>query len=192
MNAIWFLIIIVSIIFAILNNRLDEFTKALFSGAEDSVKIAFSLVGIMSLWLGLTRIIEASGLVNILSKVFRRPLSKLFKNIPENHPAITSITLNIIANFFGLGNAATPLGLKAMNDLQTLNDKKDTVNFNMMIFLVINTASVQLIPFTVIGLFANYGSRAPTAVVIPTIIATALSAVTALLVLHLFKRIKND
>lgn len=187
MNIIWFSIVAVSIFFAVVNNRLDELTKALFTGAEDAVKISISLIGIMSLWLGITKIIEESGLVKKLSNIFRHVLSKLFKGVPKDHPAMTSMALNIIANFFGLGNAATPLGIKAMNDLQTLNTEKDKVTFEMMLFLVINTASVQLIPFTVIGLLNTLGSQNPTGVVLPTIISTVVSAVAAVLILFAFR-----
>ena len=109
----------------------------------------------------------------------------------SDHPSITSITLNLLANLFGFGNAATPLGIKAMKDLQTLNPDPETVTFEMMLFTVINTSSIQIIPFTVIGLLANYGSKMPTAIVLPTIIATVVSTVAAVGVLFLFKGIKK-
>lgn len=192
MNIVWFLLIVCSVLFAIINNRLDEFTKSIFTGTEDAVRVSISLVGIMALWLGITKIIEASGLVGKIASLFRRVLSLFFKNIPKEHPAMASISLNIVANFFGLGNAATPLGIKAMNDLQTLNEKKDTVTFEMMLFLVVNTSSIQLIPFSVIGLLANFGSQNPSIVVLPTIIATVVSSASAVLILYIFKRFYRD
>lgn len=187
MNLIWFLLLVVGTVFAIINGKLDAFTQALFDGAKQAVEIFLFLIGIMALWLGITKIIEDSGLVNKLSKFFKPLLLKLFKNIPSDHPAIAHISLNMIANFFGLGNAATPLGLKAIKDLQELNPDKETVSFEMMLFLVINTASIQLIPFTLIGLLSQYGSQNPTAIVLPTILATFISAVVAVTVLHIFK-----
>ncbi len=161
MSTIWLLIIGASVLFAVANGRMDEFTRAMFEAGKASVEVCLYLVGIVSLWLGITRIMEDSGLMHKLSNFFTPAISRLFKNVPKGHSAITSITLNLLANFLGIGNAATPLGIKAMEDLQTLNPHKDTVSFEMMLFVVINTASVQFIPFTVIGLLANYGSSNP-------------------------------
>ena len=180
MNTIWFLLIGISILFAVVNNRLDEFTKSLFEATKSAVEVSLFLLGIVALWLGITKIIEDSGLVHRLSSLFRIFVSRLFKNIPPDHPAITSITLNFLANLFGLGNAATPLGIKAMQDLQSLNKDSETITFEMMLFIIINTASIQLIPFTVIGILSDFGSSNPAAVVLPTLLATILSAVFAL------------
>ena len=188
MSTIWLLVIGVSVLFAAVNGKIDLFTKALFEAGKASVEVCLYLVGIVSLWLGITKILEDSGLMYSLSNFFTPAISKLFKNIPKGHSSITSITLNLLANFLGIGNAATPLGIKAMEDLQTLNPKKDTVSFEMMLFIVINTASVQLIPFTVIGLLANYGSHNPNWVFLPTFIATVLSAVIAVCILYIFKK----
>ncbi len=189
MNIIWFLLISVSIIFAIINNKLEEFTKAIFDGAKDAVEISLFLLGIVSLWLGITKIIENSGLVDKLTKFFQPVIKKFFKTLPDNHPSISSITLNFLANIFGLGNAATPLGIKAMQELQSLNKDKDTVSFEMMLFLVINTASIQLIPFTVVGILSTFGSKNPTFIVLPTIIATVISALIAVINLFIFRKI---
>lgn len=179
MNTIWVLLIAISVIFSVINGRLDEFTKSIFDGAKSAVEVSLFLLGIVALWLGITKIIEDSGLIHRLSNLFRLFISRLFKNIPQDHPAITSITLNLLANLFGLGNAATPLGIKAMQDLQSLNKDVETVTFEMMLFIVINTASIQLIPFTIIGILSDFGSKNPSAVVFPTLLATILSAVFA-------------
>jgi spore maturation protein A len=187
MNVIWFLLIVTSVIFSIINNKLEEFTKSIFDATKQAVEVSLFLVGIIALWLGVTKIIGDSGLIKQISKFFKPLISALFKKIPKEHPAITSITLNLLANFFGLGNAATPLGIKAMKDLQTLNEDKETVSFEMMLFLVINTASIQLIPFTVVGILSQYGSKNPNAIVLPTIIATTVSAAIAIVNLHIFK-----
>jgi len=189
MNTIWFLLIGISILFAVVNNRLDEFTKSLFEATKSAVEVSLFLLGIVALWLGITKIIEDSGLVHRLSSLFRIFVTRLFKNIPPDHPAITSITLNFLANLFGLGNAATPLGIKAMQVLQSLNNDSETITFEMMLFIIINTASIQLIPFTVIGILSDFGSSNPAAVVLPTLLATILSAVFAVGTLLLFRKL---
>ena len=189
MNTVWVLIMTISVIFSVMNGRTDAFTRSIFEGAKSAVEVSLFLLGIVALWLGITRIIEDSGLIHSLSRFFHPFVSRLFKNIPPDHPALTSITLNFLANLFGLGNAATPLGIKAMQDLQTLNQNGETVTFAMMLFIVINTASIQLIPFTVIGLLSDFGSRNPSAVVFPTILATFLSAVFAMGTLLVFRKI---
>jgi spore maturation protein A len=192
MNIIWFLLISVSVVFAVITGRLDEFTKAMFDASKSAVEVSLYLLGIVSLWMGLTKIIENSGLIHHLSDFFRPVVSRLFKNIPKDHPSITMITLNILANMLGLGNAATPLGIKAMKELQTLNTNKETVSFEMMLFVVVNTSSLQLIPFTIIGLLAQYGSKNPAWIVLPTIIATVVSTVSALVILYLFRNFVTE
>jgi spore maturation protein A len=188
MNIVWLLVICVSILFAAISGRVDAFTKALFEAGKASVEVCLYLVGIVSLWLGLTKILEDSGLIYKMSDFFRPAISFLFKNIPEGHASITSITLNLLANLFGLGNAATPLGIKAMEDLQTLNPDPDTVTFEMMLFIVINTSSIQLLPFTIIGLLAAYGSHNPNIIILPTFVATVVSSSTAVGILYLFRK----
>ncbi|MFA5180308.1 MAG: nucleoside recognition domain-containing protein [Syntrophales bacterium] len=189
MNIIWIILIVVSTVAAFWTGGLEAVTKAMFDGAKTAVEISLFLLGIVSLWLGITKIIEDSGLIYRISDVFKPLITRLFKTIPPDHPAITSITLNMLANFFGLGNAATPLGIKAMQDLQTLNKDKDSLTFEMMLFIVLNTASVQLIPFTVVGIRSDFGSLNPSAIVFPTICSTLISAVIALGVLLLFRRL---
>jgi len=189
MNIIWVVLIAVSIVAAFWTGGLEAVTRAMFEGARTAVEISLFLLGIVSLWLGITKIIEDSGLIHRISHAFRPVITRLFKTVPPDHPAITSITLNMLANFFGLGNAATPLGIKAMQDLQTLNEDKDSLTFEMMLYIVLNTASVQLIPFTVVGILSDFGSANPSAIVFPTIISTVISAVIALGVLVLFRRL---
>lgn len=188
MNWVWLILLSVGIIFAILTGNLDAFTKALFDGAKTAVEVSLFLLGIVSIWLGITRILEDSGLIHRIAHLFRPVISRLFRNIPGDHPAISAITLNVLANLFGLGNAATPLGIKAMQELDTLNQDKETITFEMMIFIVINTASIQLIPFTVIGILAGSGALNPAAVALPTLVATVISCLAALLILYVFRR----
>ncbi len=188
MNVIWIILIAVSVITAAFTGRLEELTRAIFEGAKTAVEISLYLLGIVSLWLGITKIIEDSGLIHRIAHLFRPLITRLFKTIPDDHPAISSITLNILANFFGLGNAATPLGIKAMQDLQTLNGEKDALSFEMMLFIVVNTASVQLLPFTVVGILSSFGAVNASGIVLPTICSTVISAVIALCILFLFRR----
>lgn len=180
---------VAGVVFSFLNGRLEAFTKSIFEGAKSAVEVSLFLLGIVSLWLGITRVIEDSGLIHRLSGFFQYFVRRLFKNIPPEHPAITSITLNFLANLFGLGNAATPLGIKAMQDLKALQPGGETISFEMMVFIVVNTASIQLIPFTVIGILADYGSKDPSAIVLPTLLATFLSALFALGILFAVRRV---
>jgi spore maturation protein A len=189
MNVLWLIMICVSIVFAVFTGHLEAFTKAIFDGAKSAVEVSLYLLGIVSVWLGITRILEDSGLIHRIAHLFRPLIGRLFKNIPGDHPSITAITLNVLANLFGLGNAATPLGIQAMQDLDQLNQEKGAITPEMMTFIVINTASIQLIPFSVIGILAGYGHRNPAAIVLPVLLATAISTLTALLVLAAFRRI---
>ncbi|HBG04258.1 MAG: spore maturation protein [Geobacteraceae bacterium GWC2_58_44] len=189
MNLIWLILLSVSIVFAIFTGNLEPFTKSIFEGAKSAVEISLFLLGIVSVWMGITRILEDSGLIFRIAHLFKPIISRLFRNIPDDHPSISAITLNVLANLFGLGNAATPLGIKAMQELDTLNEDKETVTFEMMIFIVINTASVQLIPFSVIGILASYNAASPAAVVLPVLIATVVSAMAALLILFSFRKV---
>jgi spore maturation protein A len=189
MNILWLVMISVSIVFAIFTGNLEAFTKSIFEGAKSAVEISLYLLGIVTVWMGITRILEDSGLIYRIAHLFKPIISRLFKNIPGDHPSITAITLNVLANLFGLGNAATPLGIKAMQELESLNQDKGAITPEMMTFIVINTASIQLIPFSVIGILANYGHRNPAVVVLPVLLATAISTMTALLVLAAFRKI---
>jgi spore maturation protein A len=189
MNVLWLIMICVSIVFAIFTGHLEAFTKSLFDGAKAAVEVSLFLLGIVSVWMGITRILEDSGLIYRIAHLFKPVICRLFKNIPGDHPSITAITLNVLANLFGLGNAATPLGIKAMQELDTLNENKGLITPEMMTFIVINTASIQLIPFSVIGILAGYGNSNPAAVVLPILISTAISTITALLVLAVFRKI---
>jgi spore maturation protein A len=189
MNVLWLIMICVSIVFAIFTGHLEAFTKSLFDGAKAAVEVSLFLLGIVSVWMGITRILEDSGLIYRIAHLFKPVICRLFKNIPGDHPSITAITLNVLANLFGLGNAATPLGIKAMQELDTLNENKGLITPEMMTFIVINTASIQLIPFSVIGILASYGNSNPAAVVLPILLSTPISPLTALLVLAAFRKI---
>jgi spore maturation protein A len=189
MNVVWLLLLSVSIVVAICTGNLEPFTKSIFEGAKSAVEISLFLLGIVSVWMGITKILEDSGLIYRIAHLFKPIISRLFRNIPADHPSISAITLNVLANMFGLGNAATPLGIKAMQELDTLNEEKGTITFEMMIFTVINTASIQLVPFSLIGILASYHAKNPAAVVLPVMIATIIHATSALLILFGFRKV---
>jgi spore maturation protein A len=181
-NYIWVLMTIIGIVFAIFNGTIEEVNKAIFVGAKEAVTLCIGLISILVFWLGMMRIAEESGLLERLSKLFRPLVKRLFPEVPTNHPAMGYILSNMIANMFGLGNAATPLGIKAMEELKQLNGGKNSASRSMVTFLAINTASITIIPTTVIAIRMNYKSAAPTEIVVPTVIATILSAIGAVLI----------
>lgn len=181
-NYIWVIMTLIGLCFAIVNGTMAEVNAAVFSGAKEAVTLCIGLISILVFWLGMMRIAEDSGLLSKLSSLFRPLVSKLFPEVPSSHPAMGYILSNMIANMFGLGNAATPLGIKAMEELKELNGGKNEVSRSMITFLAINTSSITLIPTTVIAIRMNYNSENPTDIVGPTLIATAVSAVAAIFI----------
>ena len=178
LNYIWFGMILISVVVGTITGNIDAVTEAAITMAKTAVEIAISLIGIMALWLGTMKIADESGLIQIIARGLRPITIRLFPDVPDDHPAIGSIVLNMAANILGLGNAATPLGLKAMEELQELNSKKDTATNAMCTFLAINTSSVQIIlPATVVGLMGAASNQ----IFITTIIATGLSTAAAVI-----------
>lgn len=165
LNYIWTGMLVVGFIFGIINGRISEVTKAVVDSAGKAVELAIALLGIMCLWTGLMAIAEKSGIVRLISIFFRPFLKFIFPGIPRNHPAVGAVVMNLSANFLGLGNAATPLGLKAMGELQKLNTDKNEATDAMCMFLVLNTAAVQLIPATVIAIRTGAGSANPAEII---------------------------
>ena len=188
LNYIWFGLIFISVVVGTITGRIDEVTEAAIAISKTSVEIAIGLVGIMALWLGTMRIAEESGLIQIIARALRPITIRLFPDVPSDHPAIGSIVLNMAANMLGLGNAATPMGLKAMKELQELNQQKDTATDAMCTFLAINTSSVQIIlPATVVGLMGAASNQ----IFITTIIATGLSTVAAIVSVKFLSKMKR-
>ena len=178
LNYIWFGMMLISVVVGTVTGNIDAVTEAAISMAKTAVEIAIGLIGIMALWLGTMKIAEESGLIRIIARALRPITIRLFPDVPEDHPAIGSIVLNMAANILGLGNAATPLGLKAMEELQELNPNKDTATNAMCTFLAINTSSVQLIlPATVVALMGAASNQ----IFITTILATGLSTIAAII-----------
>ena len=182
LNWIWFGLIAVAFVVAAIRGTAGAVTAGAIDSAKTAVEISLGLIGIMALWLGVMRVAEASGLISLISRMIAPVMRFIFPEVPRDHPAMGAIVMNLAANMLGLNNAATPLGIKAMEELQTLNPEKDTATNSMVMLLAINTASVQLIPATVIGLMVAAGSRNPTAIISTTIICTAASLVVAIVV----------
>ena len=188
LNYIWFGMMAISVVAGIFTGRIDAVTEAAINMSKVAVEISIGLIGIMALWLGIMKIAEASGLIRIIARGLRPITVRLFPDVPEDHPAIGSIVLNMSANMLGLGNAATPLGLKAMEELQELNPKKDTATNAMVMFLAINTSSVQIIiPATVVALMGAAASQ----IFITTILATLASTITAIVMVRLLEKMKR-
>lgn len=188
LNYIWFGMMAIAVAAGIYNDKIDAVTEAALDMAKVSVEIAIGLIGIMALWLGIMKIAEASGLIRIIAKLLRPITIRLFPDVPEDHPAIGSIVLNMAANMLGLGNAATPLGLKAMEELQELNENKETATNSMVMFLAINTSSVQVIlPATVVALMGATASE----VFITAILATLCSTIAAIGAVKFLERRKR-
>jgi spore maturation protein A len=181
LNYIWFGLMAMALVVAAFNGTADAVSKAAVESAKTAVEIAIGLVGIMTLWLGVMRVAEEGGLVSLLGRALRPVLQWLFPEVPADHPAAGAIVFSIAANMLGLNNAATPLGIKAMEELQTLNEDKDTASNAMVTLMALNTSGVQLIPATMIGVLAAAGSKNPTAIISASILATAIGTSAAVI-----------
>ena len=187
MNYIFYFLIVISIIAGAINGKLPDVVNSILTGAELSVKVAFSLIGIMAFWLGMMRIAEKSGIIKFISKLLQ-PITKfLFNELPENSPAIGDIAMNFTANAFGLANAATPFGIRAMAQLQKENKEKKQASNSMCLFLGMNTAGFQLIPTTVLAVLVGIGYKNPIEIIAPTLIVTSIAFVSAILIAKIFQ-----
>ena len=181
LNILWPIFIIISYIYAILNDRVVEVNNSVFESTKQAVELTISLLGTICLWNGIMQIASKTNIVKHLTSFLNPIIKKLFPDIKKEDKEYKEITMNIIANIMGLGNAATPLGLKAMKSMQEKNNKKDTLSNSMAMFIVINTASIQIIPTTVIAIRSNLKSNNPTAMIIPVWIATVCAAISAVI-----------
>lgn len=180
-NVIWILLLLSGIIVAAVNGNIEVVTKAALESAQTAVTIALELIGIMALWLGVLRIAQDAGLVNALAKLVKPLTHFLFPSVPKDHPAIGAIVMNLSANIMGLGNASTPFGLKAMQELQKLNKNPKEASEAMCTFLALNTSCITLVPATIIGIRAVAGSNNPTEIVGTTIFATTCAMIIAVI-----------
>lgn len=189
MNFIWCFLIIISFIAGAANGKLSEVVNAILIGAENSIKVSIGICGVMVFWLGIMKIAEKSGIVDILSKILH-PFAKLiFPEAASNDKAIGHIAMNFSANALGLANAATPMGLKAMDELQKINKDKSSASNSMCMLLAMNTAGFQLIPATVIAVLASTGYKNPTDIIIPTFIVTSIAFFGAIITAKLMQKI---
>lgn len=190
LNYIWLALIVAAVAIGGWNNNLDDVTKGALDMAKTAVMdIALPLTAVMTIWLGVMRLADRSGLIFILARAMRPIMRLLFPEVPPEHPAMGSMVMNIAANMLGLGNAATPLGLRAMQELQKLNPYPTTATNAMCMFLTINTASIQLIPATAIGVLAAAGGSNPTAIVGTSLLATMFSQIIGLTAVKAFERL---
>ncbi|EEK57217.1 hypothetical protein bcere0016_14180 [Bacillus cereus 95/8201] len=179
---------VIGIVYAMINGTMEAINKAVFDGAKDAVTICIGLISVLVFWLGLMKIAEEAGLLKKLVALFMPIVKRLFPEIPKDHPSMGFILSNMMANFFGLGNAATPLGIKAMEQLKELNGGKDSASRSMVTFLALNTSAITLIPTTVISIRMTYESANPTEIVGVTFIAQVLSMIGAIWIDRYFYR----
>lgn len=190
LNIVWPVFIIISFTYAIFSGNLENLNTSIFESTSDAVNLSISLLGTMCLWNGIIQIANKTTIIDKLSKILNPIIRLLFPEIKNNKEIQSEISMNMIANILGLGNAATPLGLKAMKSMQKENKIKDRLTNSMAMFIVINTASIQIIPTTVIAIRSSLGSKNPTSIVVPVWIATVCAALGAIIATKLF--IKAD
>lgn len=188
MNYIFYALIVISIVVGAINGKLPDVVNSILTGAEKSVQIAISLIGIMAFWLGIMNIAEKSGLVELIAKLIKPITKRLFDEIPPEDPAIGNIAMNFSANALGLTNAATPIGIKAMQDLQVHNKNKQTASNAMCMFLAMNTASFQLVPAAVIAILVGVGYKNATEIIAPTLLVTSFTFTCAIILAKIFQK----
>lgn len=188
LNIIWPLFLIISFIYAILSGRVAEVNSSIFESTKSAVELCISLLGTICLWNGIMQIASKTNIVKHLNKILNPIMKKLFPDIKKDDKIHKEIAMNIIANIMGLGNAATPLGLKAMKSMQKMNKEKNRLSNSMAMLIVLNTASIQIIPTTVIAIRSSLGSNNPTAMIIPVWISTILAAGSAVISANLLMR----
>ncbi len=190
MTIVWVALLVVSVVTAAFTGRVGALTAAVAASAQAAVTLAIGLVGVMTLWLGLVKVAEEAGMVRLLARAARPVLRRLFPEVPEDHPALGAIVMNVSANLLGLGNAATPFGLTAMQRLEELNPRPGVASDAQALLCSLNTASLQLVPATVIGLRAAAGARNPADVLGPTVLASLCAVTVAVVAAKLLARLR--
>lgn len=190
-NWIWLFFIVVGFLFAAINGDVESVTQAAFDGAKNGVTVCFGLISVLVFWMGMMRIAEDAGILHKLARLLQPVVRFLFPSVPKNHPALGYIMSNMSANILGLGNAATPMGIKAMQELQKLNPNKDEASAAMSTLLALNTSSITLIPTTLIAIRMNFNSMNPAEIVGTTLIATIISTTAAILVDRWYRRSRS-
>ena len=186
LNILWPIFIIISFAYAIFSGNVDKLNESIFSSTSESVNLCVSLLGTICLWNGIMQIANKTSIIDRLTNLLKPAMNFLFPELKQEKEIQKEISLNVIANILGLGNAATPLGLKAMKSMQKKNPKKDTLTNSMITFIVLNTASLQIIPTTVIAIRSSMNSKNPTSIVFPVWIATICAAIAGITATKLF------
>ncbi|HHU61324.1 MAG TPA: hypothetical protein GXZ55_05100 [Natronincola sp.] len=186
-NYIWFFMILAGVITAASSGNINLVTEGVLKGSEQAVLVSVGLIGVISFWSGMMRIAQDAGLIEFLSRLMGPLVKRLFPEVPPKHPAMGAILLSMSANFLGLGNACTPLGLKAMNHLQELNKEKDVASDAMCTFMAITSSSLTVIPTTIIALRLTHGAITPTDIIGPIVLATFCSTFVAIIVDAIFR-----
>ena len=191
LNKIWPFFIIISFIYALLNLKIPELNESIFNSCSQTVEMILSFLGIMCMWNGIMQIIKETTLIDKIKKILRPFMRFLFPKLNIKSKAYEEMTMNIVANLLGLGNAATPIGLKAMQTLQEENPDKENLSDTMIMFLVLNTASIQIIPTTIIAIRSSLGSSNPAKIIIPVWISTIVAASAGILTVKLLSKRKE-
>lgn len=186
LNMIWPIFIIISIVYALLTGNVEKISNGIFESGESAVQLTITFFGTICLWNGVIEIAKQTSLMEKLTKVLQPLVKFLFPEIKHNKQAYEEISMNMVANFLGLGNAATPLGLKAMKTMQKENKQKDTLSNSMAMFIVINTASLQLIPTNVIAIRSSLGASSPSGIILQVWIATIIAAIVGIIATKIF------
>lgn len=188
---IWAFMILSSLVVSVFEGKAEATVNAAFAGANQAVETVVGFLGVMCMWMGLMKIAEMSGLISIFSRFISPVTRMIFPRIKKDSPAQKAISMNIVANILGLGNAATPLGINAMERLNESNPDKKTATNEMCMLVVLNTASIQLIPSTLIALRSTFGSRNPSEIILPVWISSVITAIIAVSVTAYFGRKQN-
>lgn len=188
MNKVWFGLIIIGLVFSIYTGKPETVTNVLLYDIQKSVDLILSLISVMAFWSGLMRIVEKSGILNRLSYLLKPLIKLLFNDIQNNTKAVNAVIMCIAANMFGIGNSATALGIKAMEEMQKTNKNKKVALNSMCMLLVINMSSIQLLPLSIIKMRADAGSSDPTDIILPTLVATTFSTIVAILFAKYYER----
>lgn len=191
LNSIWPIFIIVSIAFAMVTGNIDKINSSIFESASTAVELTITMLGTMCLWSGIMEIAANTSIIDKILRLLRPILKRLFPKVEKDSKEYKEMCMNIVANLLGLGNAATPLGLKAMQTLQQKNKDKKTLTDTMAMFIVLNTASLQIIPTTVISIRASLNSTDPTKIIVPVWIATISAAIAGILAIKIFSKIEE-
>ena len=192
LNLVWPIFIIISFSYAIFSGNLQNLNSSIFDSVESAVNLSITMLGTMCLWSGIINVAVNTSIMKFMNKLLKPIIKFLFPEIKQNEKAQNEILMNIVANILGLGNAATPLGLKAMGTLQEENKNKKELSNSMIMLIVMNTASIQIIPTTIIAIRSSLGSENPTSIIVPVWIATICAAIAGVTVTKLFIKYSNN